>query len=70
MNTNNLQTEQEANYFAMCLLMPEDWLRADLKGKMFFDTESDPAISVLAKRYQVSEQLMIIRLVQIGVLKS
>jgi len=69
MNTNSLQEDSEANYFAMELLMPEDWLRADLGDKKVFDIESDPAIGILAARYQVSEQLMTLRLVQIGVLK-
>ena len=35
--------EAEANLFAMCLLIPEDMLRADLKrlGIIAFDIEED-----------------------------
>lgn len=64
-----MAAEQEANMFAMCLLMPEEWLRNDLQDKKIFDLESDAAIPALAERYDVSVQLMTLRLCQIGVIK-
>lgn len=56
--------EIEATHFAMELLMPEQWLRADLEGKVV-DLENDEMIKRLAKRYKVSEQLMTIRIAQL-----
>lgn len=58
--------DKEANIFAMELLMPRDWLLADLKELGSIDIESDPNIKRLAKRYQVSEQIMIMRIVQLS----
>ncbi|MHC4620567.1 MAG: ImmA/IrrE family metallo-endopeptidase [Planctomycetota bacterium] len=60
--------EREANYFAMCLLMPEDWLHHELAGQPPFDIESDERIAELAKHYGVSVQLMMMRLHQLGYL--
>lgn len=69
--------ELEANLFAVELLMPEPWLRRDCR-MMFdiakgqrgprFDIEYDPRIEQLADRYQVSVQLMTIRLIDLGLL--
>lgn len=59
--------ETEANYFAMCILIPEEWLRRDL-AEMFpngIDLMQDD-VDKLAKRYQVSVQLMTFRLTDIG----
>jgi Zn-dependent peptidase ImmA (M78 family) len=53
--------EIEANAFAANLLMPAQWLRSDLRGSTF-DLENEEQISVLAERYQVSAQAMIVRL--------
>ena len=61
--------EIEANYFAMCLLIPEQFINADLETKEFappFDIENDPRIISLAQRYRVSEQLMLFRLIDLG----
>lgn len=62
--------EREANYFALCLLVPERFLRTDLEGQPPFDVESDVRIIELAKRYDVSVQLMILRLVELGYLRE
>ncbi len=53
--------EQEANRFAAELLMPTDFLKADLK-------KGGSDIPQLAKRYQVSDQAMSVRLIQSGLL--
>lgn len=53
--------EIEANAFAANLLMPAQWLRSDLQGSEF-DLENEESIGVLADRYQVSVQAMIVRL--------
>ena len=59
------QDEIEANQFAAELLMPEDFLRADLDKKR---GPSEPNVEALAKRYAVSRQAMEIRLRNLGYL--
>jgi len=61
--------EQEANYFAMCLLMPEEMLIPDFnkikawkKGKKFL-------IEKLANMYHVTYQTMNVRLTGLGLIK-
>lgn len=61
----NNDREREANYFAMCLLMPRDWLLADLKALGSIDVCDDPNIRKLAKKYGVSEQMMTVRIVDL-----
>lgn len=53
--------EKEANRFAAELLMPTDMLTADLK-------RGGLDIPALARRYEVSEQAMSVRLIQSGLL--
>lgn len=62
--------EQEANYFAMCLLMPEEMLIPDFnkikawkKGKKFL-------VNKLANMYHVNYQTMHIRLSNLGLIKD
>jgi Zn-dependent peptidase ImmA (M78 family) len=62
--------EREANYFAMCLLMPEEWLRADLEKIGGIDIEDEAAIKKLAARYKVSTTLMVLRIGQIGAMRK
>ena len=52
--------DAEASLFAMELLMPFDWIVKDIDGCVI-DVEGSPKIKELAKRYQVSEQLMTVR---------
>jgi len=59
--------EREANFFAAELLMPEHFLRAEA---LSFDLVDDAAAKDLAKRYGVSVQAMMIRLANLGILKS
>lgn len=58
--------EHEANYFAMCLLMPEQFLRKDLAEMDGIDLTEDQPIRKLAQRYGVSVALMTLRLSQLG----
>lgn len=55
--------EMEANQFAAELLMPEAFLEQDMLALAGRDLESGGDIGELAKKYQVSEQAMTIRLV-------
>jgi len=59
--------EVEANAFAAALLMPEDYLRNDLRDKRF-DMYDETAVRRLAQRYQVSVQALTIRLMELGLL--
>lgn len=61
--------DREANYFAMCLLMPEDFLREDVR-KIKLDGKHglEEAIEFLAKKYKVSEVHMTIRIGQLEIL--
>lgn len=63
------QQELEANAFAYELLMPEAWLRKDCAGHVF-DIESDPLIHKLARRYDVADAVMIIRLLELKLLRG
>ncbi|MBN9535065.1 MAG: ImmA/IrrE family metallo-endopeptidase [Alphaproteobacteria bacterium] len=56
----------EANAFAMELLMPEQFLRDDLKRMGGVDIEDSKTIAKLAKRYQVSAGAMILRIGQLS----
>lgn len=60
------QENAEANLFARCLLMPEKFLRRDVTEPL--DVCEDARIEKLAKRYQVTEQMMIIRLCELKLL--
>lgn len=56
--------EIEANGFAAELLVPLEMLRADIEA-IGIDVESDTEVATLAKRYEVSAQMMTIRLSKI-----
>ncbi len=60
--------EIEANFFAAELLMPETFLKEDLKGKAF-DLSDDELIESLARKYMVSQQAFTYRLVNLGYLE-
>jgi hypothetical protein len=53
------RAERLCNYFAACLLMPRPWVKHDWCGGL-------QDISVLAKRYFVSEEAMSTRLSELG----
>ena len=58
--------EKEANLFAAELLMPHQFLRADLAGADALDPYDDNLIPELARRYQVSVQALTFRLQYLG----
>ena len=60
-----MKDEQEANQFAMELLIPYKMIMADLENINYIDIEGGPPIPELAKKYQVSEQLMLIRILEL-----
>lgn len=56
--------EIESNAFAAALLMPEVFLKNDLKG-FILDIDDEKHVQLLAKRYEVSKQAMTLRLVNL-----
>jgi len=60
-----MDIEQEANLFAIELLMPTAFLKRDLKAMGGIDFSDDRQIDKLAKRYRVSTSMMAIRLGQL-----
>lgn len=58
--------EREANYFAMCLLMPESFVRAECKKIGKIDAVDGTGIKRLALKFRVSVPLMTLRLGQLG----
>lgn len=67
-NVAEYEMEIEANLFAMHLMMPEDFVRDEVRwvAPYGFDLVEDPAVKILARKFNVSEQLMLLRLVQLG----
>lgn len=59
--------EAEANAFAMELLMPEPFLRADIEKLGGVAVDDEAAVTMLAKRYRVSPTVMALRLGQLTV---
>jgi len=59
---NDPEQEKEANLFAKELLMPEKFLRADIRKMGGIDLLDDAAVGKLADRYQVSVAVMGARL--------
>jgi Zn-dependent peptidase ImmA (M78 family) len=64
--TGEDRQEIEANRFAAELLMPESFLRQDLRNFGVHDLHDDRALRQLAKSYQVSVQAMTTRLITWG----
>jgi Zn-dependent peptidase ImmA (M78 family) len=56
--------EIEANGFAAALLMPAEWISADVEGRL--GQSAARLIDDLAKRYDVSTQAMELRLINLG----
>lgn len=54
--------EDEANAFALELLIPTKWLLKDISKIGTIDIEDDDIISRLAKRYRVSNAAMIVKI--------
>lgn len=62
------QLEKEANYFAMCLLMPTHLVKQEA-AKLTFDLTDDRAIKSLSATFGVSTTAMAIRLTQLKIFK-
>ena len=62
------QIEQEANYFAMHLLVPTDMLRAEVQkmGGVEIVDNSSGDLKKLAKRFGVSEAVIAFRLAEVA----
>ena len=58
--------EIEANYFAVCLLMPEHMVHAEFAKLTLAERDIDRVIKILAKRFQVSQQVVAMRLNELG----
>lgn len=54
--------ERSCDYFAACLLMPRRWIR-----KAWADGERD--VRVLARRFGVTPQAILVRLLQVGLIE-
>ena len=60
--------EDEANYFALCLLMPEKLVREEV-AKVEWDLASDDALKYMARTFGVSLTAMAVRLCDLDILK-
>lgn len=65
----NLPDEIEATAFAMELLMPAEWLRAEVEELPILTAMSTALVEDLAKRYAVEPAIMMARLIQLKLLK-
>lgn len=67
-------SEQEANFFAAELLMPQEFIEADLRNVGNVDLDGEFLIQGflddLAQKYEVSGQALLIRLTNLGVINS
>ena len=59
----NSSLERKANRFAAALLMPRDWIEDDV-------STYGPDLTLLAKRYEVSEQALWFRLLNLRLVES
>lgn len=59
------EADQEANQFAMALLMPEEWVRKEVRKIGPIDLCDDQKLKALANKFQVPLTLMAIRIGQI-----
>ncbi|HEY1171015.1 MAG TPA: ImmA/IrrE family metallo-endopeptidase [Verrucomicrobiae bacterium] len=57
--------DDEANLFAMCLLMPEEMVKEEIAKLGVFDVNDDRKMKKLAKIFEVSETMMALRIAQI-----
>lgn len=67
-NQAEIQQEAEANLFAMCLLIPKELIRRDMAIMGPLNVDGDDRVKKLARRYNVTEQLMVNRLTRLGYL--
>lgn len=62
--------EKEANQFAMELLMPEDFVRKEIRELTDFDIIDDNQIMLLAEKFEVSISVMTLRLAQLQIIRT
>jgi Zn-dependent peptidase ImmA (M78 family) len=59
-------TEEEANAFAVELLMPESFVRREIQRIGGIDIDDEKTIKTLAKKFGVSPSLMAMRIGQLS----
>jgi Zn-dependent peptidase ImmA (M78 family) len=64
------EAEREANFFAASLLMPKEFLEADLAGEDDVDLLDDDFLRDLARKYGVSTQALVNRLKNLGYIQE
>lgn len=66
------QQDAEANYFAICLLMPRALVIAELDKLLSIDPtmEADAVVESLAQKFAVGQVAMTMRLVELGRLST
>lgn len=71
-HSNNDQREREANYFAMCLLMPEKLVRGWIAkyGITEWSLTDDDILKKMANDFGVSITLCALRLQDLGIWKK
>jgi Zn-dependent peptidase ImmA (M78 family) len=62
--------EREANFFAASLLMPREFLEADLAEKDYVDLLDDELVHSLSRKYNVSTQALVNRLKNLGYIQE
>ncbi len=62
--------EREANFFAASLLMPREFLAADLAGEDYVDLLDDSFLHELSRKYGVSAQALVNRLKNLGYIQE
>lgn len=58
--------EAEANYFAICLLMPEQMVHREFAKLTPAERDIDRVFVILGQRFQVSIQVVALRLHELG----
>ena len=62
--------EREANFFAASLLMPKEFLEADLEKEDYVDLLDDEFLRGLSRKYGVSTQALVNRLKNLGYIQE
>ena len=65
MNGHDAVEEAEANHFAMCLLMPREFVVREVQAMGGIDVGDDQAIAALARKFGVQQTVMAMRLGQL-----
>lgn len=67
MNHQRPELEKEANYFAMCLLMPEKLVRQEVEKRKPISLTDDKFLLDMAKTFDVPISAMAVRLAQLKI---